>query len=176
MRSAAWPADAAGPPGRLPPSPFGHPIPPRERSRRPRLLPRLGPARRSPQRGPVAPRPDEPGSGPRTRSALFTPRGAARRGRPADVAPRPGERAAPGGRQVAPAASIRSRAAEPRTPQTIPGAAAKLNNLPAPRRAQTPPPARLRAGPGARAAAEPGTEERGAAPGPPRRPRRRWAR
>lgn len=115
-------------------------------------------------------------SGARMRRALFTPRGAARRGRPADVAPRPGERAAPGGRQVAPAPSIRSRAAEPRTPQTIPGAAAKLNNLPAPRRAQTPPPARLRAGPGARAAAEPGTEERGAAPGPPRRLRLRWAR
>lgn len=85
------------------------------------------------------------------------------RGRPAGVAPRPGERASLGGRQVAPAPSIRSRAAEQRTPQTIPSAAAKLNNLPAPRALPKPPPllggqvsGPSRAGPGAQPAAGPG--------------------
>lgn len=67
------------------------------------------------------------------------------RGRPAGVAPRPGEPGGPAGRQVAPAPSIRSPAAEQRTPQTIPSAAAKLNNLPAPRALpEQPPPSPLR--------------------------------
>lgn len=83
------------------------------------------------------------------------------RGRPAGVAPRPGERASLGGRQVAPAPSIRSRAAEQRTPQTIPSAAAKLNNLPAPRALPKPPPFSAakspgRAGPGRARNRQPG--------------------